>query len=85
MAAAVCSLTNNAEVAVNDRSSGQSFEPAVTVRKSLSSRDQIISLIDGKPYKTVKRHLANRGLTPDQTIDEADGGQRAPRNTKRQR
>lgn len=41
-----------------------SYEPAVTVRKSLASKDHIISLIDGKPYKTLKRHLANHGLTP---------------------
>ena len=39
--------------------------PAVTVRKSLASRDHIISMIDGKPYKTLRRHLAGHGLTPD--------------------
>ncbi len=38
--------------------------PAVSVRKSLASPDHIISLIDGKPYKTLKRHLATNGLTP---------------------
>ena len=37
----------------------------MTVRKSLASRDHIISLIDGKPYKTLRRHLAGHGLTPD--------------------
>jgi predicted transcriptional regulator len=36
-------------------------EPAVTVRKSLSSPDHIISLIDGKPYKTLRRHLSVMG------------------------
>ena len=40
------------------------FEPAVSVRKSLGSRDHILSLIDGKPYKTLKRHLSGHGLTP---------------------
>lgn len=40
--------------------------PAVSVRKSLSSPDRIISMIDGKPYRTLKRHLATYGLTPDQ-------------------
>lgn len=40
------------------------YVPAVTVRKSLGSRDQIISMIDGKAYKTLKRHLAGHGLTP---------------------
>jgi predicted transcriptional regulator len=39
------------------------FTPAVSIRKSLSSRDHILSLIDGKPYKTLKRHLAQHGLT----------------------
>jgi len=44
----------------------QEFVPAVGIRKSLSSKDVIISLIDGKPYKTLKRHLASNGLTPDE-------------------
>lgn len=45
------------------------YVPAVSVRKSLSSPDHILSLIDGKPYKTLKRHLATHGLTPDQYRD----------------
>ena len=40
--------------------------PAVTARRSLSSPDHIISLIDGKPYKTLRRHLSGHGLTPEQ-------------------
>lgn len=40
------------------------FVPAVSVRKSLGSREHIISMLDGKPYKTLKRHLATNGLTP---------------------
>ncbi|MGF7156176.1 Ros/MucR family transcriptional regulator [Novosphingobium gossypii] len=43
----------------------ETYTPAVSVRKSLASQDQILSLIDGKPYKTLKRHLASHGLTPD--------------------
>lgn len=42
------------------------FEPAVSVRKSLASRDHLISLIDGKPYKSLRRHLSRHGLTPEQ-------------------
>ncbi len=42
------------------------FTPAISVRKSLASADFILSLIDGKPYKTLKRHLAQHGLTPEQ-------------------
>jgi predicted transcriptional regulator len=41
-------------------------KPAVTVRKSLASNTHIISLIDGKPYKTLRRHLAGHGLTPEE-------------------
>lgn len=42
----------------------QSYEAATTVRKSLASKDHIISMIDGKPYKTLRRHLSRHGLTP---------------------
>ena len=44
----------------------EEFTPAVTARKSLASKDHIISLIDGKPYKTLRRHLSGHGLTPEQ-------------------
>lgn len=40
------------------------FVPAVSVRKSRASRDHLISMIDGKPYKSLKRHLSSHGLTP---------------------
>lgn len=40
--------------------------PAVSIRKSLASKDHLISLIDGKPYKTLKRHLAANGLTTEE-------------------
>ena len=43
----------------------QDYVPAVSVRKSLASRDHIISMIDGKPYRTLRRHLTTHGLTPD--------------------
>jgi len=42
------------------------YTPAVSVRKSLSSPEHILSMIDGKPYKTLKRHLATHGLSPDE-------------------
>jgi len=42
------------------------FTPAVSVRKSLASKDYIISMIDGKPYKTLRRHLTRHGLTPEE-------------------
>jgi predicted transcriptional regulator len=40
-------------------------EPAVSVRSSVKP-DHLVSLIDGKAYKTLKRHLAGHGLTPDE-------------------
>lgn len=39
--------------------------PATTARKSLSNPDQIISMIDGKGYKTLKRHITRHGYTPE--------------------
>jgi predicted transcriptional regulator len=39
------------------------YVPAVSIRKSLASRDFILSMIDGKPYKTLKRHVATHSLT----------------------
>ncbi|WP_018261320.1 MucR family transcriptional regulator [Methylobacterium sp. WSM2598] len=37
--------------------------PPVPIRKSVTE-DAIISLEDGKPYQSLKRHLTARGLTP---------------------
>ncbi|WP_010219254.1 MucR family transcriptional regulator [Sphingomonas sp. PAMC 26621] len=42
------------------------YPPAVSVRKSLASKDHIISMIDGKPYKALRRHLTAAGLTADE-------------------
>ena len=39
--------------------------PPVPIKKTITP-DAIISLEDGKPYKTLKRHLTGRGLTPQQ-------------------
>lgn len=40
------------------------FKAAVSIDASLASPDQLLSLIDGKPYKSLKRHLSTHGLTP---------------------
>jgi predicted transcriptional regulator len=37
---------------------------AVSARKSLASPDHIISMIDGKPYRMLTRHLRTNGHTP---------------------
>ena len=40
-------------------------EPPVPIKKSVTP-DFLISLEDGRQYKSLKRHLTGRGLTPDQ-------------------
>jgi predicted transcriptional regulator len=52
--------------ASSDVQSDQEYTPAVSVRKSLASKDHIISMVDGKPYKTLRRHLATHGMTPEE-------------------
>jgi predicted transcriptional regulator len=43
----------------------EELRPPVPIKKSLTP-DFIISLEDGKRYKSLKRHLRGRDLTPDQ-------------------
>ncbi|GJD54100.1 Transcriptional regulatory protein ros [Methylobacterium crusticola] len=43
----------------------EKLTPPISIRKSVTP-DAIISLEDGKPYKSLKRHLNSRGLTPEQ-------------------
>src|SRR5215204_4395019 len=40
-------------------------EPPVSIKKSISA-NHLISMEDGRPYKSLKRHLTARGLTPAQ-------------------
>jgi predicted transcriptional regulator len=42
--------------------------PVVNPKKSVTP-DYIISLLDGRHYPSMKRHLSGRGLTPDQYRD----------------
>lgn len=42
------------------------YVPAVSIRASLADPGHIVSMIDGKRYLTLKRHLSRHGLTPDQ-------------------
>ncbi len=39
--------------------------PPVSIKKSITD-DHLISLEDGKMYKSLKRHLGGRGMTPDE-------------------
>ncbi|RYD59954.1 MAG: transcriptional regulator [Sphingomonadales bacterium] len=52
------------QAAQEDPADKQEFTPAVSVRRSLASKEHLISMVDGKPYKTLKRHLSTHGLTP---------------------
>ena len=65
MHTAVEKLVGNADVE-RETAVAPTSEPAVSVRKSLASPDHIISMIDGKKYKTLRRHLSTNGMTPEQ-------------------
>jgi predicted transcriptional regulator len=65
MHAAVQSLMGVAADAAEPTPAAE-YIPAVSVRKSLASKDHILSMIDGKPYRTLRRHLNTNGLTPEQ-------------------
>lgn len=63
---AVANLSAAGPVASAEGEPASGHSPAVSVRKSLASKDVIISMIDGKPYKTLRRHLSRHGLSPEQ-------------------
>jgi len=58
---ALAPRTPEMEAAVSEQAE---HVPAVSIRKSRGSRDHILSMIDGRPYKSLKRHLSRHGLTP---------------------
>ena len=60
----VFALVNGNNAAPPAEEAAQEYTPAVTARKSLANPDVIISMIDGKPYKTLRRHLTTNGMTP---------------------
>lgn len=63
---AVLTLQVEAAKEFGEGEAPEQFTPAVSVRKSLASPEHIISLIDGKPYRSLKRHLSAHGLTPNE-------------------
>ena len=60
--AAMSRLSGEAE---NPAPKEESKEPAVSIRRSMTP-EYLICLEDGKHFKSLKRHLAVHGLTPDQ-------------------
>jgi predicted transcriptional regulator len=63
------SLIATVHTALRDAASGkqqaEKLEPPVSVKKSITA-NHLISMEDGRPYKSLKRHLTARGLTPAQ-------------------
>ncbi|AWN42644.1 MucR family transcriptional regulator [Methylobacterium durans] len=64
-------LISNVHRALNGLASGTSQAPVEEVEKPTPSQikksitpDALISFVDGRPYKTLKRHLAGHGLDP---------------------
>lgn len=62
----IASLSSGGTVKSDAGDAAKDYTPAVSARKSLASPDVIISMIDGKPYKTLRRHLATHGMTPEE-------------------
>ncbi len=69
MHASVQSLVGGPQASEAPAEEPKEYTGAVTARKSLASPDHIISMIDGKPYKTLRRHLATNGMTPAEYRD----------------
>ncbi len=63
------SLIASVHTALRDAADGKQqkvvLEPPVSIKKSISA-SHLISMEDGRPYKSLKRHLTARGLTPAQ-------------------
>lgn len=57
---AIGELSTGADAVVG---SEPEYKPAVPVRSSVKP-DYLISLIDGRKFKSLKRHLSSQGLTP---------------------
>jgi len=55
---------NEAASGVKPQEAAAPLTPAVPIKKSVTP-DYIISLEDGHKYKSLKRHLSTRGMTPD--------------------
>ena len=66
----LASLINQVHQALTQATEGKPAEPeappvpAVPVKKSITP-EYLISLEDGRKYKSLKRHLSTRGMSPD--------------------
>jgi predicted transcriptional regulator len=60
---AICGLTSGGTAVARKPATGVEKPSANQIRKSVR-HDGIVSFIDGKTYKTLKRHLTSHGLDP---------------------
>jgi predicted transcriptional regulator len=58
---ALAGLGDEGQVAVE----AEKPTPAVTARRSQADPNVLISMIDGKPYSSLKRHVTRHGYTPE--------------------
>jgi predicted transcriptional regulator len=58
-------LGQGAQVSEPEAPAEPTYEPAVSARASIRP-DYLVSMIDGKRYKTLRRHLSTHGLTPEE-------------------
>lgn len=62
--AALTGLYNGSGTASADTATEKADHPTAAQIKKSVTPDALISFIDGKRYKTLKRHLSGHGLTP---------------------
>ena len=65
IATSLAGVGEGAAPASAEEPTASSKQSRAQIRKSISP-DALISFEDNKPYKTLRRHLATRGLTPEQ-------------------
>jgi len=58
---ALAGLGDEAQVSVE----AEKPTPAVTARRSQADPNVLVSMIDGKPYSSLKRHVTRHGYTPE--------------------
>jgi predicted transcriptional regulator len=61
---ALCALGTSDPIEAHEDSIAARKPTTAEIRKSITP-EAIISFIDGKPYKMLKRHLTTQGFTPD--------------------
>ncbi|WP_162184756.1 MucR family transcriptional regulator [Sphingomonas hengshuiensis] len=62
---ALRSIMNKPRAVPSDDQQEQLLRARV-IQLSLASPSHIISMVDGRPYRTLKLHIATHGLTPDE-------------------